>query len=157
MLGPVGYRDPLGGTASDALRLGGILAGVTVGYHVEQRFPLLFRLGAGALIGQMRDERTGRFRTTAGEWFNTAPAASFSSAAYLYVAPEARLGARLAEHFEVSVGLKMLILIALDQPRWDPSIAIPASSDGVGTYQPDAVMGDAVLMIAPGVSLRHDF
>ncbi|WP_165374046.1 MULTISPECIES: PEGA domain-containing protein [Sorangium] len=154
---PVGYQVPLSGTASDALRLGGLLAGVTVGYHVEQRFPLLFRLGAGALIGQMRDEREGRFRTTAGEWFDTPPAATFSSAPYAYLAPEGRLGARVAEHFEVSASLKMLLLVALDQPRWDPTIEIPAASDGIGIYRPDSVMGGIVLMIAPGVSLRHDF
>ncbi|WP_437682739.1 PEGA domain-containing protein [Sorangium sp. So ce131] len=156
-LRPVGYSFPLGGTASDALRLGGFLAGATFGRHFGEDFPVLVRLGAGVLEGQVRDERTGRFRTTAGEWFNTAPAASFSSTTYLYLAPEARIGGRLAERFEVSAGIKLLILVALNQPRWDPTIEIPASFDGVGTYRPDPVMGATVLMVAPGVSLRQDF
>ncbi|WP_437971561.1 PEGA domain-containing protein [Sorangium sp. So ce260] len=156
-LRPIGYREPIDGTASDALRLGGFLAGTTFGYHFGERFPALLRLGAGVLVGEVRDERTGRFRTTAGEWFNTYPVVDFAPATYFYAAPEARLGLRLGERWEVSGSVKLLLLVGLSKPAWDKTIELAAESDGIGTYEPESLMGDFVLMIAPGASLRHQF
>ncbi|MGK3988200.1 PEGA domain-containing protein [Sorangium sp. So ce136] len=154
---PVGVSEPDRGSADDDLRLSGALVGATIGYHVEQRFPLQFRVGAGVLLGQVRDERSGNFTARDGSVIYAAPAAAFSSATCLYLDPEARIGARFAERFEVSVGVKLLVLIAPEPPRWDPTIEIPASTDGIGTYRPEPVMGDLVFLVAPGVSLRHDF
>ncbi|WP_437682746.1 PEGA domain-containing protein [Sorangium sp. So ce131] len=156
-LRPVGFEDPLRGTASDALRLGGFLAGATFGHHFGEDFPVLFRLGAGVLVGQVRDERTGRFRTTAGEWFNTTPVADFASTTYFYVDPETRIGLRLGERWEVSGSLKLLLLIGLSKPTWDRTIQLAAETDGIGTYPQESLMGDFVLMIAPGASLRYQF
>lgn len=156
-LTPVGLRDPLRGTANDALRLAGFLAGATFGYHVGDEFPVLVRLGAGVLHGEVRDERTGRFETTAREPFSTYPAVDFAPATYFYAAPEARLGMRLGERWEASAGLKLLLLIGLNKPAWDRTIELAASTDGIGTYAPESLMGDFVLMIAPGVSVRHEF
>ncbi|MDC0681800.1 PEGA domain-containing protein [Sorangium atrum] len=156
-LRPVGYRDPLDGTASDTLRLGGFLAGATFGYHFGERFPALLRLGAGVLVGEVRDERTGRFRTTGGESFNTFPVVDFASATYFYADPEVRLGLRLGERWEVAGSVKLLLLIGLSKPKWDRTIELAAASDGIGTYEPESLMGDFVLMIAPGASLRYQF
>lgn len=156
-LRPIGYREPLGGTASDALRLGGLLAGATFGYHLGERFPALLRLGAGVLVGEVRDERNGRFRTAEGAWFNTYPVVDFASATYFYVDPEARLGLRLGERWELSASVKLLLLIGLSKPAWDRTIELAASTDGIGTYAPESLMGDFVLMIAPGASLRYQF
>ncbi|WP_437553853.1 PEGA domain-containing protein [Sorangium sp. So ce367] len=158
-LRPVGYRDPLDGTASDTLRLGGFLAGATFGYHfdISDRFPALLRLGAGVLVGEVRDERTGRFRTTGGEWFNTFPVVDFASATYFYADPDLRLGLRLGERWEVSGSLKLLLLIGLSKPKWDRTIELSASTDGIGTYEPESLMGDFVLMFSPGASLRYQF
>ncbi|WP_237245516.1 MULTISPECIES: PEGA domain-containing protein [Sorangium] len=156
-LRPVGYPEPLRGTASDALRVGGFLAGATFGYHVGEEFPALLRLGAGVLVDQVRDERTGRFRTTDGAWFNTAPVVDFAPATYFYVDPEARLGLRLGERWELSASLKLLLLIGLSKPAWDNTIELAAESDGIGTYAPESLMGDFVFMIAPGASLRYQF
>ncbi|WP_437589081.1 PEGA domain-containing protein [Sorangium sp. So ce1000] len=154
---PVGVSDPDRGSADDDLRLSGALFGATVGYHVGQRFPFQFRLGAGVLVGQVRDERSGKFTARDGSTLYAEPAAAFSSATYLFLDPEVRIGARFAEHFEVSAGAKLLVLIAPEPPKWDSTIEIPASTDGIGTYRSDPVMGDLVFMIAPGVNLRYDF
>ncbi|AUX22727.1 hypothetical protein SOCEGT47_032340 [Sorangium cellulosum] len=156
-LTPVGFRDPLRGTANDALRLTGFLAGATFGYHLGEAFPTLLRLGAGVLRGEVRDERTGRFETSAGEAFSTYPVVDFAPTTYFYAAPEARLGMRLGERWEASAGLKLLLLIGLSKPAWDRTIELAASTDGIGTYAPDALMGDFVLMVAPGASLRYQF
>jgi hypothetical protein len=156
-LTPNGFPGPNPGTADDALRLTGFLGGATIGYHFGERFPALFRLGAGVLAGQIRSERTGTFRTSGGSDFNVDPSADFPSATYFYVDPEARIGVRFADHFEVSAGVQALLLIALSQPRWDSTIELAASEDGIGTYPDESLMGEFVLMIAPGASLRYDF
>ncbi|WP_231511150.1 PEGA domain-containing protein [Chondromyces apiculatus] len=148
---------PQSGTADDALRLTGFLGGATVGYHLGERFPALFRLGVGVMAGQMRDERRGHFRTSGGDTFDVDPVADFQSATYFYVDPEVRVGARFAQHFEVSAGVQALLLIAASQPRWNSSIELGASTDGIGRYPDETLMGEFVLMIAPGVSLRYDF
>jgi hypothetical protein len=48
-------------------------------------------------------------------------------------------------------------MIALSQPKWDKAIELDTSTDGIGTYPADSLMGGFVLMLAPGVSLRYDF
>ena len=61
------------GTASDHLTLRGGLAGAWLGFSLGERFPLPlhFRLGAGALVGTLLIERTGRFQSsTSGEAYN---------------------------------------------------------------------------------------
>jgi hypothetical protein len=108
-------------------------------------------------VGEVRDERTGRFRTTNEEWFNTSPVVDFASATYFYVDPELRLGLRLGERWELSGSLKLLLLLGLSKPRWDRTIQLAAASDGIGTYDRESLMGDFVLMFSPGASLRHEF
>ncbi|WP_437972179.1 PEGA domain-containing protein [Sorangium sp. So ce260] len=164
---PVGASAPSAGTANDALRLGGFLVGATAGYHFGERFPALFRIGAGALIGEVRDERAGTFellRTPVameGEQvqttFDAAPQVDFPWAAYIYLDPEVRVGLRLSERFELSAGMKLLLLFALRKPTWDGTKAISAGVDGIATYPAESVMGDFALMVAPGASLRYTF
>jgi hypothetical protein len=154
---PNGFPSPNAGTATDELRLTAFVGGATIGYHFGERFPALFRLGAGVVTGQVRSERQGTFRTSAGGSFDVDPAADFPPATYFYADPEARIGVRFADHFEVSAGVQALLLIALSQPRWDKSIELAASTDGIGTYPDESLMGEFVLMIAPGASLRYDF
>ena len=157
-LTPNGATTPNSGTVNDSLRLTGFLAGATVGYHVGERFPALFRLGAGVLVGQLRDERSGSFRSIDGSsTINTYPVADFPAATYFFLDPEVRLGARFAEHFEVSVGVQLLMLIAVNQPKWDQTIQLAADPDGIGTYPAEALTGGFVLMVAPGASLRYAF
>ncbi len=54
-------------------------------------------------------------------------------ARYLYVAPEFRLGWRFADRFELSAGVRALILVGLTQPKWadeNPIIPVTASTWG---------------------------
>ncbi|XXT18665.1 PEGA domain-containing protein [Sorangium sp. So ce429] len=167
---PVGNQAPNAGTANEALRLGGVLAGITAGYHFGERFPVLFRVGLGALLGEVRDERAGTFALTpdrrrpseapgqpARVAFDAAPQVDFPWAAYAYLEPEVRFGLRLSERFELSAGMKLLMLLAIRKPTWDSTRPIPADLDGVATYPAESVMGTFVLMVAPGASLRYEF
>lgn len=145
------------GTSNDALHLRGALLGATVGVHFGDRVPVAFRLGAGALIGSMRDERTGKFKTTGGASYETFAVAAAPAARYFLLDPEARVGLRFAKHFEASIGVQALVLIAITQPKWDERVEVGASTDGIGTYPADTLSGSVVLMLAPGANLRYDF
>src|SRR5262249_12000987 len=70
---PVG-KPANGGRLDEALRLSGFLLGATAGLHLGDRFPVLMRLGAGALIGSVHDERQGSFTSSGGTGYLTAPA-----------------------------------------------------------------------------------
>lgn len=156
-INPNGGLPPDLGTANDSLRLTGFLVGATAGYHLGDQYPLHIRLGAGALFGQLRDERSGTFTTRSGSSFDAYPVADQRTATYFYLDPEVRIGARFADHFEVSAGIQALLLIAIEQPKWDDTLELAASSDGIGTYSADALLGNFVVMIAPGVNLRYEF
>jgi hypothetical protein len=115
------------------------------------------RLGAGALLGSLRDERSGRFTTSAGTAYQAAPVSDKQSASFFYLDPEVRVGFRLGTHFELSAGAEMPILIALSQAKWDRSIQVNASTDGLGAYPEEALTSSVLVTIAPGAGLRYDF
>lgn len=155
---PNGLTMPAAGMANDNLRLSGFMGGATGGIHLGERFPALLRLGAGVLVGQLRVERNGMFRTSVDSTsFEANPISDFPSATYFYLDPEARVGVRFAEHFEVSATVQVLMLIALDQPKWNKQTELAASSDGIATYPEDQLMGSFVVMVAPGLNLRYAF
>jgi hypothetical protein len=155
-LAPLGLGNQPG-TADDKLRLQGALAGATFGYGAGEKFPVRARLGAGVLIGQVRDERTGSFKTRAGTSYRTFPVEDSPAARYFYLDPEVRVGMRLGKHLEASLGVKLLMMIAVSQPKWNDRIPVAASTDGVATYPADSLTGGFVLMVLPGASLRYDW
>ncbi len=154
---PIGMSTATGGTADDSLRLQGFMAGATIGYHLGDGYPVVFRLGAGVLYGELRDERSGTYQAQNGGSFDAYPVADFASATYLYLDPGVRAGVRFAEHFELTAGVQALMLIAIAAPTWDDSTELGAGADGIGTYPDEQTLGDFVLGVAPGVNLRYDY
>lgn len=148
---------PQAGTADDALRLQAFVGGATASYHLGDRFPVLLRAGVGVLLGQIRDERSGTFKTQAGASYKAYPVVDFAQAAYLYVDPEIRAGVRIGDHFELTAGLQAFMLFALSQPRWNDKLELAASSDGIGRYAGTPTMGEFVLLLSPNVGVRYDF
>jgi PEGA domain len=148
---------PQVGTANDALRLSAFVGGATASYHLGDRFPVLVRAGVGVLVGQMRDERSGTFKTQAGMSYNAYPIVSFAQAAYLYLDPELRAGLRIGDHMELTAGLQAFMLFALSQPRWNDKLELAAASDGIGRYAGTPTMGEFVLLLSPSVGVRYDF
>ena len=49
------------------------------------------------------------------------------------------------------------MLLALSQPKWNQGIEVGASTDGIGNYRPEPMMGQFVFAVAPTVALRYDF
>ncbi|MFT3772702.1 MAG: PEGA domain-containing protein [Minicystis sp.] len=156
-LQPLGDLPAQKGTAHDDLRLTGALVGATFGYGFGEHFPLRLRLGAGALIGSVRDLRTGHFKPRSGPAYDTYPIADNEAARYFYLDPEARIGVRFGKHWEASLGVQLMMLIAISQPKFNDRLTLAASTDGIGMYPADKLMGGFVLMVNPGANLRYDF
>ncbi len=154
---PNGLGDPNQGTADDALRMQGFLAGATVGYHLGEDYPVTFRVGAGVLVGQARDERNGTFTSRAGDSYTTFPVATFSQATYFYADPSIRAGFRFAESWELTGILQAFLMVGISQPTFDDTIEVGAGSDGIGTYMPETMAGSFFVAIAPGANVRYQF
>ena len=75
----------------------------------------------------------------------------------MYVDPEVRVGIRLGEHLDLSVGAQVLLFLALSQPKWSPTLQVGAGADGIGHYPSEATMGQFFFAVAPSASLRYDF
>lgn len=158
-LSPKGRADNRG-TADDALRLSGFTLGGSAHYQLKGSFPILFRLGAGVLLGSVRDARTGSFSNGAGETYGV-DAKTSAAATYLYVAPEIRVGRAIAKNFEVNLGVETLLMTALSQPTWSDGTGIVTSStgrgDGLATFGDQSTAGKVLVLVAPGVGARYDF
>ncbi len=151
-----GVPGPLPGTADDKLRLSAFLGGADIFYRAGDQIPVLFRLGVGAMVGQLRDERSGTF-TSGTTTVQAAPVVDFPMATSIYIDPEVRVGIRLGEHVDLSAGVQALMLVAIKQPTWNDKIELDAGPGGIGGYKADPLMGQFVLMLAPTASFRYDF
>jgi hypothetical protein len=164
---PISDTHPIAaqkGTADDALRLHAFLGGANMFYHLGDTVPVLFRVGVGAMVGQLRDERGGRYKTTLyGNSYSIDKSVTLTSATYIYVDPSVRVGYRIGDHMELAAGAQVLVLVGLSQPTWDKSIQLnagPRSStktDGTGNYAADSLMGQVVIGVVPAASFRYDF
>lgn len=155
---PLGL-PPEQGTVDDALRLSGLLIGAMAGWHGGKSFPVgTLRLGAGALIGSVADERHGAFKTQAGTAYepnlSDAPGAT-----YLYIAPEARLGARFFDRFELSVGAQGMILLGLSKPVSSATTTVKVpDNEGVADFgSNDEELAGTMFVIVPNATIRADF
>lgn len=152
-----GEPPPQGGTADDSLRLSAFLGGIHFSYRLGESFPVMFRLGAGVLVGQMRDERKGRFTGSDDAQYDSAPIVDRLMAIYGYLDFEPRVGVRLGKNLDLALGAQVLLLGAFSQPTWTQSNEVDAGTDGRGTYRAEPVMGTFVFGIAPTASFRYDF
>jgi hypothetical protein len=156
-LTPNGLDEPNAGTVTDELRMQGFMAGAVLGYHIGEEFPFVLRLGAGIMVGEVRDQREGDFQDRSGGDYHTFPVADFQSATYFYLDPGIRAGVRFAGNWELTGSVQALMLIALSQPKFNNTIPVGASTDGIGTYSDEAIMGSFVIGVVPGANLRAHF
>ena len=142
-------RPPIEGSADDALSLRGLTLGGSVAYHTASAIPILFRLGAGVLLGEARDERTATFPlgTTAG--------AQSKAARFGYFAPEVRVGFRLGEHAEVLVGAQALFLVPFTKPSWEDADEVVLGRDFLSFGQA-SIVGSLVVVVTPGIGFRYE-
>jgi hypothetical protein len=158
------------GLATDDLSLQGLRVGPSAEYHRGESLTLTGRLGLGVFLGWAKDERSGSASTNERDDPNSnehylAQTYSFDAsespqARYLYVAPEFRLGWRFADRFELSAGVRALILVGLTEPVWaDESPVFPGESFNVGPlrFGADTLAGRSLLVVSPGLGARFDF
>ncbi|NUP06334.1 MAG: PEGA domain-containing protein [Polyangiaceae bacterium] len=153
---PVGLpsRD---GRIDDRVTVLAGMVGAHVHYHFGQVVPVLLRLGAGAMIGETHDERTGRFELDDGFTYQAGPVVQKPFSASVYVDPEVRVAYPITESFEVSLGVQALVVIALVRPQWDARREVDAAVDGIGAFGGEDLTGPAWFLIAPGVGARYAF
>ncbi len=161
-------RPPNAGTASDKLRLSGLTLGASAFFHRGETWPLTVRLGIGAFLGSVNDARTGTFTTSPAGIPPNAPynvaVTESQSGTFLYAAPEVRIGRRLGDHFELSIGVEAMVLTSLSQPKWGDKNRLTASpnpatqaGDGDAVFGPQALTGSFILVLAPGIGARYEF
>jgi len=161
MLRPVGKAEARG-VADDELSLRGLLIGASAHLHRNQPFgekmPLLLRVGLGVLLGSASDRRTGAFTPAGGTLTPVAASRTTDDAAFLYVAPEARLGYRIGERLELSAGLELMVLVGLSKARWDTQgSSVLLGNQGLAGYDNQTLVGSTLLLVNPGVGARYEF
>jgi PEGA domain len=145
------------GTVDDKLSSRGLVIGGSAFFHLGETWPLTLRLGIGAMLANVRDQRTGNFTDSKGAPFSV-NYADAPSAAYFYVAPEVRFGRRLGDHLELTVGVELRILTAVSQATWSDAGGIFATAaDGEGGFSAQTLAGTVLFIVAPGLGARYDF
>lgn len=155
---PVGKPEARG-TARDHTTLRGLLLGGSVHLHQGEKMPLTLRVGVGALLANATDRRTAEMPDgPGGPIVNVAPTKSSADLVFLYVAPEARLGYRIASNIEVSAGVDVMLMVGLGEARWALSQAVVLGRQGLATYAEERTMfGSTLLLVNPGVGARFEF
>jgi hypothetical protein len=153
-----GLPPPQNGTSDDAVRLSAGLAGAQLFYHVGEKVPLLLRLGAGVMVGRVRDSRTGHFTASDGTADPLFPVTDMETAVSVYLDPEVRVGIHLGQHVDLSLGAQALLLVGVRQPTWNPDIKISAGHDGIGNYKDQNPMtAPFMIAVTPNASFRYEF
>ncbi|WP_437288109.1 kelch repeat-containing protein [Sorangium sp. So ce406] len=158
-------QDPLPestGTVDDALALGGLLAGGWAGLSLGERARLSMRLGAGALLGAVSDERSGTFTSSSGLEFRIDPTAVRDATSFFVMTSEVRAGLRFGEHLELTAGLAAAVLVRLKEPVWtNPSQGVYGRIDKdrgyFGRFEQESLAGEVLVAIAPGIGARYTF
>ena len=159
VLRPVG-KAVAPGTANDKLSLKGLLVGGSAMLHRNtfgEKIPLTLRVGVGALLASETDRRSGDFTPAGGMPITVDTAKTAVDVPHLYIAPEVRVGYRLGDHFEVSAGVEVMVLVALKDARWDPTNGVVLGNQGLAGYDNQTLFGTTLLLVNPGVGARFDF
>ncbi|AUX42052.1 uncharacterized protein SOCE26_034770 [Sorangium cellulosum] len=157
---PVGLARNLG-TVDDQLTLRGVMLGGWLGFTVPlgERFPLQFRVGAGALVGSLLDERSGgTFTASGGAPYDINTFTQKHPARFAYVTPEVRIGFPIGRRVQLNAGVALPVLIDLKGSVWDVAQVVPAGTDGRGSFpEKETLVGSVVLTVAPGIGVRYEF
>jgi hypothetical protein len=158
---PIG-ATPLGepslpGTIDENVTLGGLTLGASALYHQGDAWPFVLRIGAGVLVGSASDDRSGTFVASPTETFSVSASQS-PSAKYFYVGPEARISRRFGDHFELGIGVEVLLLHAISQPAWDSSAShfFTTQTLGIAMFRNETVAADSFAVFIPGIVARYE-
>jgi hypothetical protein len=156
---PVGKAEARG-IASDRVSLKGLLVGGSAHLHrstIGEKMPLLLRVGLGALLANANDRRSGTFTPAGGAPIAVDTARTSADVPYLYIAPEVRVGYRIANRLEISAGVEVMVLVGLKAARWDPNNGVVLGDQGLAGYDNQTLVGSTLFLVNPGVGARFDF
>jgi hypothetical protein len=142
------------GSARDQLRLRGALVGAAMAYSAGTEWTWMVRLGTGVLIGGVTDERDGTFGDGTAT-FDAAPLVENHGARLFYVTPELRVGWRFVPQAEISIGAHGMVLVPLEEVRWQNERDVTTSSF-FGFYDEETLLGPT-LLFTPSLGARVDF
>ncbi|WP_437599850.1 kelch repeat-containing protein [Sorangium sp. So ce590] len=150
------------GEADDALALRGFLAGGWAGLSLGDRHRFSARLGAGALLGTVSDERSGTFTSSSSVEFHLDPTVARAPARFFVMSPEVRGGLRLGDHLEVTAGLAAAVLVRLNEPVWtNPPEGVYGRIDAergfFAKFEEEALAGEVMVAIVPKIGVRYTF
>jgi hypothetical protein len=165
---------PNPGLADDRLTLSGLNLGATAWFKRGKPWGWEARLGAGVVLGTMRDERSGDFSTVTARLpdgsplaYHIAPLAESGTARFLYATPEVRATYRVSRSAELGLGVQALLLVALTQPTWQDRrplitgtcgpIAAGCVTDGQATFGVRTTASQFTVVASPVVTMRVDF
>lgn len=148
---PIGLPDA-SGTSSNDVVLSGALLGGAAWLHRGEKFPFLVRLDAGLVLGSVRATRSGTF---SGATFS--PVEESTTATYVHITPEARMGWRFAPRFEASVGVQAMVLLGVSVPEWKDERRTYAPAFGFARYGTQKTTGSVIAIATPSLGLRWDF
>lgn len=150
------------GAADDTLSIRGLLAGANITYRLGVRFPLRLGLSAGLFASSLTDTRTGIFGGA-----GIGPVSQSGSLPWFFVEPEVRAGVRLTERLALELNLSALVLVTARASRWSEAMLINPHGNALGAdltgevlpgrFAAEAVTGDVLLVLTPGMSARYDF
>ena len=155
-LRPVGKPESKG-TASDTLSLRGLLVGGSAQFHRGETLTFLARLGIGAFFANAVDQRSGQFTPAGGGPIDVPTARTAADVSYLYVAPELRVGYRIASHVEINGGLDAMLMVGLSEARWNRQNGVVLGNQGFAAYDEATLFGSTLFLLNPGVGARFDF
>ncbi|WP_437813381.1 kelch repeat-containing protein [Sorangium sp. So ce1078] len=150
------------GEADDVLALSGFLAGGWAGLSLGDRHRFSVRLGAGALLGTVSDERSGTFTSSSQMEFHVDPTVAQASARFFVMTPEVRGGLRLDDHLEVTAGVAAAVLVRLKEPVWtNPPEGVYGRIDAkrgfFARFEQEPLVGEVLVAIAPKIGVRYTF
>jgi hypothetical protein len=111
------------------------------------------------LISETRSTRTGSFTTRAGGTYDAPELAQSDTTAFIYIAPEASVGVKIGDVFELGVGVQGLVLIPPSSPTWggDENPSVVVEGDGLSSYTADETTMGVMAFVVPGLSVRASF
>lgn len=155
----MGFDDE--GMAADGFFLSGFTLGPAIRFRPMSEHDLAVRLGAGAVIATLLDERTGTFQTAVRP--RRPVSASYRvdesqtpPSEWGYVSLGAEIGLPVSTRIRLHAGIAATLLLALNRPRWNADTFFDGG-DGPSAFGSDALAGRVVLVIVPGVGATYAF
>lgn len=142
--------------ASDTLSLQTLLFGGWFGFRLATPRPIFFRFTAAAVLGNLSDARFASVND-GSRVFQVGTFVENFDARFVYLAPELRIGLPVAPKVELTAGLEVPVLIALDRAVWRQDRDVLFGSNQKGHFAAESLTGAVLVAVAPGIGARYDF